>query len=100
MSSAGKGWDMSSDNSFAAAARYVMKQSNASVVLVIRAEGCTLATADGITPQQAREAIEFALPGAVEDLAYRRRQEQDAATRKKAAAIADKVMDVDKRRPW
>lgn len=83
-----KPWDVTSTDSLEAFAEFARKKADASVVLIVRGEDYAFAPAQGVLPAAAREAVEFVLPGAVELAEMRAKEEREAATRKRAAAIA------------
>jgi hypothetical protein len=82
------GWDLRSTHSLEAGAEWFRKKADATCVFVVRGGDLAFAVAPGMKLEDAREAVEFALAGAVEELERQRREAEEAATRKRAAKIA------------
>ena len=83
-----KPWDVTSTHSLEAFAEFVCKKAEASVVVIVRGGDYAFSPAPGVTPADARAAVEFVLPDAVELAEARLREAREAATRKRAAEIA------------
>jgi hypothetical protein len=79
---------MRSTHSLEAGAEWFRSRANATCVFVVRGGDLAFAVAPGVKLEDAQEAVEFALSGAVDELERRRREQQEADTRKRAAKIA------------
>jgi hypothetical protein len=86
--SAGKKWDLTSTRSLEAAAEWLRKQADASVVFVVRGKDYAFAIAPDVTPEQAYDAAQFALPDALDLAKGNCQRAKEAETRKRAAKIA------------
>lgn len=86
--SGSRGWDMTSTHSLEGGAEWFRKKADATCVFVVRGGDLAFAIAPGVKLEDARQAIEFALAGAAEELERRRVEAEEAETRKRAAKIA------------
>lgn len=91
MSGQRKPWDLTSTHALDAAAEWVRQRADATVVMVVRGGDYAFAVAPGVTGADARVAVEQVLPDAAWLAENRRREKQEAATRKRAAEISGKI---------
>lgn len=84
-----KPWDLTSTHSLEGFAEFVRDRADATVVVIVRGKDYAMAAAQGMTPTQAKEAVEFVLPDAVELGEVRAREKREAATRKRARQIVE-----------
>lgn len=72
MSGGKKGWDLASLHSCESGAEWIRKNAGALLVLVVRAEDVAFALDPLIAPQDARDMVDVALDGVVEQLVQKR----------------------------
>lgn len=84
--SKGKGWDLASLHSLEGAAEWIRKQSDALLVLVVRAEDVAFAVHPEVAPRDAEDMVQIAMEGVPERLKQQRaerRRELDMKEEKK-----------------
>lgn len=88
MSGKGKPWDLTSTQALEGAAEWIRKRADASVVLVVRGGDYAFAVDPKVKPDEAYDAAQEVLRDALNGLKVRRKAEEEAATRRRAAEIA------------
>jgi hypothetical protein len=88
VSGKGKPWDLTSTHALEAAAEWLRKRADATVVLVVRGKDYAFAVAPGVHPDDAYDAAHFVLPGALDLARILHQKAQEAAKAKRAAEIA------------
>ena len=83
-----KQWDLTSTHALEGAAEWIRKSSDAIVVMVVRGTDTAFAVHGDTAPSDAAQLVIDLLPQMVEDTNRQRHERKEAATRKRAAAIA------------
>jgi hypothetical protein len=78
-----KGWDLTSLHSLEGAAEWIRKNSDALLVLVVRAEDVAFAVDPQVSPSSAVEMVELVMPNAMIRLEQMRIAARDRAAEKK-----------------
>lgn len=86
-----KPWNLDSTHSLEGFAEFVRKRSDAAVVLIVRGRDFAMAAAPGICGADARTAVEFVLPSAVEVAGAKEKERREAATRRRAQQIVSQA---------
>jgi hypothetical protein len=84
-------WDLTSTHALEAAAEWLRKGSDATVVMVIRGQDFAFAVAEDCAPSDAAELVRELLPQMVEETNRARVARREEKTRKRAASILDQA---------